>query len=42
VRLVAFAMSLQHAVDQVVDRITLLRDGSEVAKVPLAGSEVLR
>jgi len=42
VRLVALAMQLQHAVDQVVDRFTLLRDGSEVTKVPLTGREVLR
>src|SRR5262245_27032005 len=35
-------MELEHAVDQVLDRAALLRDGGEVAQVLLAGREVVR
>ena len=40
-RLVALAMQLEHAVDQVLDRAALLRDSGEVTQVLLAGREVL-
>src|SRR5438445_7088573 len=40
VRLVALAMQLKHAVDQVLHRAALLREGGEVTQVPLAGREV--
>src|SRR5216683_5568339 len=39
-RLVALAMQLEHAVDQVLHRAALLREGGEVTQVPLAGREV--
>src|SRR5437899_13026659 len=35
-------MQLKHAVDQVLHRAALLREGGEVTQVPLAGREVLR
>src|SRR3984893_4996153 len=34
-------MQLEHAVDQVLHRAALLREGGEVTQVPLAGREVL-
>src|SRR6267142_779614 len=40
VRLVALAMQLEHAVDQVLHSAALLREGAEVTQVPLAGREV--
>ena len=40
VRLVALAMQLEHAVDQVLYCAALLREGGEVTQVPLAGREV--
>jgi hypothetical protein len=42
VRLVAVAMQLEHAVDEVLHRASLLRDSGEVAQVLLAGRDVLR
>jgi len=33
-------MQLKHAVDQVLHRAALLREGGEVTQVPLAGREV--
>ena len=33
-------MQLEHAVDQVLHRAALLREGGEVTQVPLAGREV--
>ena len=41
-RLVALAMQLEHAVDQVLHGAAFLRDGGEVTQVLLAGREVLR
>src|SRR5882762_6122997 len=38
--LVALAMQPEHAVDQVLHRAALLREGGEVTQVPLAGREI--
>src|SRR3989442_11873964 len=42
VRLVALAMQLEHAVDQVLHGAAFLREGGEVTQVLLADREVLR